>query len=303
MRLSPGARITFFVLAILLGGRAMSEDLHHELVAKYSNKMFVIRNFYAGTHLSYDSAGQLLGTALSGDWTADGIVSIEKLKVTHRGVEFQADRVIAYAQSEKGFQLTRSGQSVKLEIQANPDALTSSQVDAILSHVLLNADDRFSELIPEFWKTCVQLAIAKVENEKLPKCRFSNDLISLVGANPPAIALAAERASLALGTSFDPRNPPVYRVGQGVTPPKPISHTDPKFTDAARSAGIQGKLTLGVIVDSSGTPTGIQVVQPLGAGLDAHSVETVKGWRFKPAEKDGQPVAVRIGVEVEFQRQ
>jgi hypothetical protein len=29
-------------------------------------------------------------------------------------------------------------------------------------------------------------------------------------------------------------------------------------------------------------------------------VRAVEGWRFKPAEKDGQPVSVEIAVEVDF---
>jgi hypothetical protein len=35
-------------------------------------------------------------------------------------------------------------------------------------------------------------------------------------------------------------------------------------------------------------------------GLDEESIEAVRTWRFKPAMKDGQPVAVQINVETSF---
>jgi TonB family protein len=35
-------------------------------------------------------------------------------------------------------------------------------------------------------------------------------------------------------------------------------------------------------------------------GLDEKALEAVRTWRFEPARKDGQPVAVQINVEVIF---
>jgi TonB family protein len=206
--------------------------------------------------------------------------------------------VVAYAPNKKGFQLKRTGQSVRLEISAEA-ASSESQIDAVLSTAFLNQHDRFFEAVPEFWKTCVELAMARVENEKLPKCRFSEDLLALVGPNLPSAASSENRAAVVTGAATDPSYK-VYRVGSGIIPPKPVFHNNPEFTDAARSADIQGKLTLGMIVDTSGLPAEIQVTQPLGAGLDAAAVGMVQNWKFMPAQKDAQPVAVRIEVEVGF---
>jgi protein TonB len=55
-----------------------------------------------------------------------------------------------------------------------------------------------------------------------------------------------------------------------------------------------------LIVDEEGVPKNIQISSPLGAGLDARAVQAVKTWIFEPAQKDGQPVAVKIAVEVAF---
>jgi len=53
-------------------------------------------------------------------------------------------------------------------------------------------------------------------------------------------------------------------------------------------------------VDKKGVPTNIRISNPVGCGLDVKAVQSVQGWRFKPGEKDGEPVAVAIAVEVDF---
>ena len=92
----------------------------------------------------------------------------------------------------------------------------------------------------------------------------------------------------------------VYKVGGGITAPKPVDTPDPEYTEEARRAKIQGTCILWLIVDAEGHPRDIRVVRGLGYGLDAKALETVKQWRFEPARKDGQPVNVQVSVEVGF---
>lgn len=61
-----------------------------------------------------------------------------------------------------------------------------------------------------------------------------------------------------------------------------------------------GPPALLLLVNKEGSPTHIRIVSPLGCGLDEKAVHAVEGWRFKPAEKDGQPVEVEIAIEVDF---
>jgi len=93
----------------------------------------------------------------------------------------------------------------------------------------------------------------------------------------------------------------LYHVGKGVSPPKQTFVPEPQFSEAGRKAGVQGVVTLGLIVDSHGIPQNIRILKPLGGGLDAEAVRTINTWRFKPAEQEGhEPVAVEIAVEVDF---
>ena len=94
----------------------------------------------------------------------------------------------------------------------------------------------------------------------------------------------------------------VYRVGKDVTAPQPISTPDPQYSEPARRAKFQGDSVLFVIVDRSGRTADVRIAQPLGFGLDEQAVETVRHWTFKPALRNGEPVAVMFDVEVHFRR-
>jgi periplasmic protein TonB len=91
-----------------------------------------------------------------------------------------------------------------------------------------------------------------------------------------------------------------FRMGKGVTAPRVIYQTDPEFSEEARKAKYQGNCLLGLVVDASGHPTHIRVLNALGMGLDEKAIESVKNWKFEPGQKDGRDVAVEIAVEVDF---
>jgi periplasmic protein TonB len=95
--------------------------------------------------------------------------------------------------------------------------------------------------------------------------------------------------------------PGIFPAGKGgVTVPEVIYNPEPSFSDEARKAKMQGVVVLLLVVGSDGRPYAIRVGQSLGMGLDEKAMEAVGRWRFKPATLNGQPVATRIAVEVDF---
>ena len=92
----------------------------------------------------------------------------------------------------------------------------------------------------------------------------------------------------------------VFRVGGGVSAPRPVFTPDPEYSEEARKAKYQGTCVLWLIVGSDGKTRDIRVMQTLGLGLDEKAIQAVKQWKFEPAMKDGNPVAVQINVEVSF---
>lgn len=91
-----------------------------------------------------------------------------------------------------------------------------------------------------------------------------------------------------------------YRVGGGVSAPKAIFTPDPEYSEEARKAKYQGTVVLYVVIGPDGRPHDIQVQRSLGMGLDEKAMEAVRRWKFEPARKDGQAVAVLVNIEVNF---
>lgn len=100
---------------------------------------------------------------------------------------------------------------------------------------------------------------------------------------------------------WGPGSQATYVPGRdGVTQPIPIYTPEAEFSDEARRQKHQGACMISVVIDAQGNPQNPRVVQPIGFGLDQKALEAVRHYRFKPARKNGRPVAVRIAVMVNF---
>lgn len=103
------------------------------------------------------------------------------------------------------------------------------------------------------------------------------------------------------GNGYGPgANNGVYIPGNGVSQPVPLVTPEAEFSDEARRQKYTGVCLVEVIVDAQGMPRNPRVVRRLGMGLDEKALEAVEQYRFKPAKKDGKPVAARIFVSVDF---
>jgi TonB family protein len=91
-----------------------------------------------------------------------------------------------------------------------------------------------------------------------------------------------------------------YRVGGGVTAPGLLFKSEPEYSEEARAAKFQGTVLLYIEVAPDGTAQNIRVTRPLGLGLDEKAIEAVRRWKFRPGQKDGQPVTVAATIEVNF---
>jgi TonB family protein len=92
----------------------------------------------------------------------------------------------------------------------------------------------------------------------------------------------------------------LFRVRQGVTPPQVVYDPRPQYSKTAIVAKFQHTVIVGAIIGSDGKPQDVWIAQQVGLGLDQKAIETVRQWKFKPAIKDGKPVAVPINIQTEF---
>ena len=74
----------------------------------------------------------------------------------------------------------------------------------------------------------------------------------------------------------------------------------PEYTDEARSARIEGTVSLELEFTAAGEVRVLRVVRGLGYGLDEAAQRAALRIRFKPAQSDGRPVDSRATVHITF---
>ena len=93
------------------------------------------------------------------------------------------------------------------------------------------------------------------------------------------------------------------RKTSAVTPPQPIKIVKAVYTPQGRAARIEGVVVLEAIVLPDGTVgDDVKVTRSLDTkyGLDEQAVKATKQWKFKPATRDGKPVACPVAIEQDF---
>ena len=89
---------------------------------------------------------------------------------------------------------------------------------------------------------------------------------------------------------------------RGLQAPRVVKEMKPGYTAEAMRAQIQGTVEVEAIVKADGTVGDVRVVRSLDKehGLDDAAIRAVKGWEFKPGQKDGQVVPVLVNIELTF---
>lgn len=95
------------------------------------------------------------------------------------------------------------------------------------------------------------------------------------------------------GSALDPCQEPPAK-------PKPRSVPQPVGTDAARAAGVEGKVRVQLTVDESGRVVDVKLLQGLGYGLDEAALAAAKRAEFEPAVRCGKPARATFNISMRF---
>jgi TonB family protein len=92
----------------------------------------------------------------------------------------------------------------------------------------------------------------------------------------------------------------VKRISTGVIAPKLIYKVDvlTDSTGEARMVNNDCKVVVGMIVDKSGKPSDLRILQSAGPSVDASVLAAVSQYRFTPGTVSNQPVATPVNLEV-----
>lgn len=125
---------------------------------------------------------------------------------------------------------------------------------------------------------------------------------------PEVDPVAADLDTDRFSRSFDPPPPPappedgpVYVIG-GIEPPEALDAPPPRYPELARQVGRDGLVVLQAVIDRQGRVREVQVLRGAPFGMTEAAVEAVRSWRFRPATRDGEPVAVFYQLTVRFRQ-
>ncbi|HWM90342.1 MAG TPA: TonB family protein [Thermoanaerobaculia bacterium] len=98
-----------------------------------------------------------------------------------------------------------------------------------------------------------------------------------------------------------PANDKPIIVGGAVKKPVAIYQPQPRYTEMARKARVQGMVILDAVIDVNGNVVDLKVRKGQPMGLDQSAMDAVRTWRFRAATLHGQPVKVYFTLTVNFQ--
>jgi hypothetical protein len=256
---------------------AQTGPTQQEIEARLKSHFLMLRGMWDGGKLTFDSQGNLVGTAEKTLFSLSAVV-VEQVELSDAQLEIRGRR----AGLEFFYKLPSADFAKSLKISAGPygkqdgvdvmiarDLQRPEMLDGALDKVFsVGIDDQLATAAPSYWQPL--LAQYLHPGQKAP---------------PPA-------------------TPPdrTYNPGGGVRNPIMKYAPDDLLRREVNLLHVTGVSVIGLIVDENGMPQRVHVVRPLGMGSDEYAVAQVLQYRFTPAIYRGKPVPVEINIEVNFRR-
>jgi TonB family protein len=83
-------------------------------------------------------------------------------------------------------------------------------------------------------------------------------------------------------------------------PPLATHKVDPAYPQELRRRNVEGTVTLYAVIHPDGSVSDIRVIDGAGEELDRYARAALERWRFLPALKNGNPVALEAVVAIPF---
>lgn len=280
-------------------------NLEQELRAKYQGQTVMLRDFYCGKNLRFDAQAKLLSGGWSGPWTLCRDIRISDVAVKDKRIRFKGQRIyLVYDSQQKRF-FDVSGAMIKNRYGKKPEikaekvsiemdldsSLDNGTLSGAVARLFYPSEEEFTTAAPLFWRKWLSGSQDAGPSTPAPRQKLSPHSSEADHRTAPGQALPAATEGAEGG---------ILRVGNGVKAPVVVYSPDPDYSDEGRKALIEGTLAMNVVIGPDGLTHNPSIVRPMGMGFDEKALAKVLTWKFKPALKDGKPVAVEVTVEVSF---
>lgn len=278
------AAILMLLLGALCSTLAVADaDLENALTREYKDKVLILRHPVHGDSLRFNSAGELLTPGQEEPWTVDGAIVISDVQVTAKTLTVKGNRRW-YGFDQRNRRLlpakTKWKDKIKIEVGLDTPLNDVAAAGAILDRVFVRNEQELIAVVPEYWRPF------------LAKYYGFGDVAKAAGETT-----ASENARRQI-VKLDPKT--VKHPEAVFTPAPDLLDSDTRSIPDVADYVIRGVVVLDVVIDSTGKVLDPRIVRPVGFGLDEKAIAAVRNWKFKPATRNGEPVAVEMGLEVQF---
>ena len=303
-------RLTILFLCILAGGATSYAQDAETALKQFEGRILMLRHPLQSDSQRYDAEGNVLkGGGHDGSWVVFGCVLIDRVTLAPDKLRLEGQRIFFLFPKQKltlfEFKRRKAFKGPPFSPSVNVEVILAKPIDSaeqgltVLGRIFALKTEDLLDSVPDFWRAYLvdhQFSY-DASQKKEAEYRWSEDVPK---ASKPIQNVPSE--STKDSKNEDSHELVTYPIGpgSGVKAPKPKFTPEPPFSEIAKYEDYQGIVVVSVIVGADGKVHHVRLVRPLGMGLDENAQSTIQTWRFQPATRNGQPVAVEMNIEIAF---
>lgn len=285
------AALIFCVMSHSLRNVANAQDVGTLLKQQCEGKILVLRHALEGNSQEYDSDGKVRKGGIEGPWTLYGRIKIDDVKLLPAAIVLKGHRVdYKYDPAAKQLAPFPNEIRVTVEVSLAQPPRTLGEANEALHHIFAFDKKDVLDSAPQLWRSYLNEHVAPVPVKEQRASDAAKD-------HPEEHLQSTQR-----GDKKAEQRVPYPNLSGDVLRPKPVFTPEPTYPDRASSENFRGIVLLAMVVNKDGRVENIRLLRPLGMGMEEAAVAAVQTWRFKPATRDGQAVAVEMNIEVAFNK-
>jgi TonB family protein len=133
-----------------------------------------------------------------------------------------------------------------------------------------------------------------------PEIIFARRRVYSMNVNMPNLNSATGSWILNFSEMRSSPTGPQIKMSDEIAEPAPLHKVDPKYPPTLMAEHVEGEVILYAVIRRDGSVDGIQVVRGIDPQLDGNAARALAQWKFRPAERQGQPVDLEAIVHIPF---
>jgi protein TonB len=133
-----------------------------------------------------------------------------------------------------------------------------------------------------------------------PEVVFARRRVYSMNVNMPNLNSATGSWILNFAEMRSSPTGPQIKTSDEIAEPAPLHKVDPKYPPTLMAEHVEGEVILYAVIRRDGSVDSIQVVRGIDPQLDANAVRALAQWKFRPAERQGEPVNLEAIVHIPF---